>query len=114
MESEPNFSESTTVSSIYAESETRQRNVRDIYVGHLEELHYVSTTPIRHTAQYISTEMNYQTTSNKPKAISPNSESNKTSSKETATMEMLEKRKQYMKVYVKARKKERSDIKKNS
>ena len=87
MESEPNFSESTTVSSIYAESETRQRNVRDIYVGHLEELHYVSTTPIRHTAQYISTEMNYQTTS---------------------------KRKQYTKVYVKARKKERSDIKKNS
>ena len=32
----------TTVRSIHAESETQRRNLRDIYVGHLEELHYVS------------------------------------------------------------------------
>ena len=52
-ESEPNFSESTTVCSIYAASETHRINLRDIYVGHLEELHYVSTMPIRPTTQSI-------------------------------------------------------------
>ena len=55
-ESAPIFSESITVSSIYAESET---GLRDIYVGHLEELHYVSTTPIRPTTQSIFTEIKY-------------------------------------------------------
>ena len=45
-ESAPNFSESTTVSSIFAENETQRRNLRDIYIGHLEELHYqVRATP---------------------------------------------------------------------
>ena len=97
-ESAPNFSESTTVSSIFAESETQRRNLRDIYVGHLEELHYVSTTPIRPTTQSIRSEITYQATSNKPKAISQNSESNKISSKEPATTKAL-KRKQYMKEY---------------
>ena len=89
-ESAPNFSESTTVSSIYAESETQPRNLRDIYIGHLEELHYISTTPIRPTAQSISTEATYQTTSNKPEANSLNSESDKTSSHETATTKDLD------------------------
>ena len=56
-ESAQNFSESTTVSSICAESETQRRGLRDIYVGHLEELHYVSTTPIRPTTQSISSEI---------------------------------------------------------
>ena len=42
-ESAPNFSESTTVSSICTGSQTQQRS---IYIGHLDELHYVSTTPI--------------------------------------------------------------------
>ena len=75
-ESALNFSESTTVSPICSENETQRRNLRDIYVGHLEELHYVSTTPIRPTTtQSISTEKTYQTTSYKPKAISQNSES---------------------------------------
>ena len=41
-ESAQNFSESTVVSSVYAES---GGNVRDIYIGHLDELHYVSTAP---------------------------------------------------------------------
>ena len=101
-ESAPNFSESTTVSSICTENETRRRNLRNIYVGHLEELHYVSTTPIRPTTQSIPSEITHQTTSNKPKAISQNSESNKTSSKEPATTKAL-KRKQYMKEYMKER-----------
>ena len=96
-ESVPNFSESTTVKSIHAESENQRRNLRDIFVGHLEELHYVSTTPIRPTTQSIPSEITYQTTSNKPKAISQNSEPCKTSSKEPATTKDLEKRKQYIK-----------------
>ena len=105
-ESAPNFSESTTVRSIHAESETQRRNLRDIYVGHLEELHYVSTTPIRPTTQSIPSEITYQTTSNKPKAISQNSEPSKTSSKEPVTTKDLEKRKQYMKEYMKERRKD--------
>ena len=108
-ESAPNFSELTTVSSIYAESETQRRNLRDIYVGHLEELHYISTTPIRPTRQSISTETTYQITINRPEANSPNSESDKsykTSSQETATTKDLEKRKQYMKEYMKQRRKD--------
>ena len=107
-ESAPNFSESTTVKSIHAESENQQRNLRDIYVGHLEELHYVSTTPIRPTTQSIPSKITYQTTSNKPKAISQNSEPSKTPSKEPATIATkdLEKRKQYMKKYMKERRKD--------
>ena len=104
-ESAPNFSESTTVSSICTENETQRRNLRDIYVGHLEELHYVSTTPIRPTTQSTPSEITRQTTSNKPKAISQNAESNKTSSKEPATTKAL-KRKQYMKEYMKERRKD--------
>ena len=107
-ESEPNFSESTTVSPICTKNETQRRNLRDIYVGHLEELHYVSTTPIRPATQSIPSEITYQTTSNKSKAISRNSESNKTSSGELAmaTTKDLEKRKQYMKEYMKERRKD--------
>ncbi len=41
-ESAQNFCESTVVSSVYAAS---GGNVRDIYIGHLDELHYVSTAP---------------------------------------------------------------------
>ena len=55
----------------------------------------MSTTPIRHTTQSISTEINYQT-NNKPKTISQNSEFNKTSSKERKKKKVSEKRKQYM------------------
>ena len=86
-ESAPNFSESTTVSSIYTGSETQQRN---IYIGHLDELHYVSTTAITHC---ISTQLIDQTTSDEPKEISRNSQSDKTSWKETVSMKNLEKKK---------------------
>ena len=94
-ESAPNFSESTTVSSIYTGSEARRRS---IYIGHLDELHYVSTTPITSITQSVSTELiNHTTTKDKPNEISRNSQSNKTSSKETVSSKSAEKRKQYMK-----------------
>ena len=66
----------------------------------------MSTTPIRPTTQSIPSEITYQTTSNKPKAISQNSEPSKTSSKEPVTTKDLEKRKQYMKEYMKERRKD--------
>ena len=47
-ESAQNFSEPTVVRSVYAES---GGNVRDVYIGHLDELHYVSTAP---TTQSVS------------------------------------------------------------
>ena len=96
-ESAPNFSESTVVSSVYAES---GGNVRDIYIGHLDELHCVSTAPIVQSAQ-----INH-ITSDTSKANSPNLQSNKTISKETASMKYLEKRKEYMKKYMKERRKD--------
>ena len=65
-----------------------------------------ATTPIRPTTQSIPSEITYQTTSNKPKGISQNSESSKTSSKEPVTTKDLEKRKQYMKEYMKERRKD--------
>ena len=102
-ESSPNLSEATTVSSIYAETEAQRRNLRDIYVGHLDELHYVSTTP---TTQSISAEITYQATKANPKAISQNSQLTKTSSKESTTIKDTEKRKQYMKEYMKQRRKD--------
>ena len=36
------FSETSVVTSIYAQP----GNTRDIYIGHVDELHYVSTSPI--------------------------------------------------------------------
>ena len=65
----------------------------------------MTTTPIRPTTQSISPEITYQTTSDKPKAISQNSEPNKTSSQEPVTTKDLEKRKKYMKEYMKERRK---------
>ena len=95
-ESAPNFSESTTVSSIYTGSETQQRN---IYIGHLDELHYVSTTAITHC---ISTQPVDQTTSDKAKEISRNSQPDKSSWKETVSMKNSEKKKTiYERIYEK-------------
>ena len=69
MESALNFSESTIVSSIYTQPEGR--NARNIYIGHLDELHYVSTTPI---TQSFSVQTNQ--TSAKTKSNSRDSQSN--------------------------------------
>jgi hypothetical protein len=43
-ESALNFTESTIVSSIYANE--YGGNARDIYIGHLDEMHYISTTTV--------------------------------------------------------------------
>ena len=71
-ESALNFSESTTICSIYTDSQTQLTNVRDVYVGHLDELYYVSTTPL---TQSISAAITNQTTSDtEPEIISRNSQ----------------------------------------
>ena len=102
-ESAPNFSESTTVSSIYTGSEAQRRS---IYIGHLDELHYVSTAPITSITQSVSAELiNHTTTNDKLNEISRNSQSNKTSSKETVSLKSAEKRKQYMKKYMEKKRK---------
>ncbi len=99
-ESALNFSESTIVSFIYTQPEGR--NARNIYIGHLDELHYVSTTPI---TQSFSVQTNQ--TSAKTKSNSRDSQSNlNTFSNETALMKNLEKRKKYMKEYMKERRKD--------
>ncbi len=100
-ESALNFSESTIVSSIYTRPEGR--NARDIYIGHLDELHYVSTTPI---TQSFPVQTN-QTTSAKTTSNLRDSQFNvKTSSNETALKKDLDKRKKYMKEYMKERRKD--------
>ncbi len=97
-ESALNFSESTIVSSIYTQPEGR-----NIYIGHLDELHYVSTTPI---TQSFSVQTN-QTTSAETTSNSQDSQYNvKTFSNETALMENLDKRRKYMKEHMKDRRKD--------
>ncbi len=83
-ESAPNFSESTTVSSIYSNHETMRTNVRNIYIGHLGELHYVSTKPMSMTHSFSAHDIINQTTSDT------------ISSKAADTIKELEKRKKYM------------------
>ncbi len=61
-ESALNFSESTIVSSIYTQPEGR--NARDIYIGHLDELHYVSTTPITQSFSVQTNQTTAKTKSN--------------------------------------------------
>ena len=96
-ESAQNFTETTVVTSIYAEG-----NVRDIYIGHLDELHYVSTTPI---AQSASQQIGNQTTTGKQKPNPRNSQSNsnKSISENSVSMKNFQKRKEYMKEYMKKR-----------
>ena len=84
-ESALNFSESTIVRTVQNEPAER-----DIYIGHLDELHYVSTTPM---TQSVCGQISSKST-------------NKTFSKDITQIKKLEKRKEYMKkVY--GRKKER-------
>ncbi len=95
-ESALNFSESTIVSSIYTQPEGQ--NVRDIYIGHLDELHYVSTTPIT-----VITQTN-QMTNSQTNSNSRDSQSNlETLSNETALLKKLDERKKYMEEYMKER-----------
>ncbi|CAB4039633.1 Hypothetical predicted protein, partial [Paramuricea clavata] len=100
-ESAQNFTETTVVTSIYA-----QGNVRDIYIGHLDELHYVSTTPIEQSA---SQQIGNQTATDKqkqkpnPQNSQSNSNSNKRISENSVSMKKIQKRKEYMKEYMKKR-----------
>jgi hypothetical protein len=98
-ESAQNFTETTVVTSIYA-----QGNVRDIYIGHLDELHYVSTTPIEQSA---SQQIGNQTATDKQKPNPQNSQSNTNSNKRisenSVSMKKIQKRKEYMKEYMKKR-----------
>ena len=56
-ESAPNFSEHTIVSSIFANEPGG--NARNIYIGHLDEMHYISTTPISQTiSEHLATVAN--------------------------------------------------------
>ncbi len=55
--SAPNFSEHTIVSSIFANEPGG--NARNIYIGHLDEMHYISTTPISQTiSEHLATVAN--------------------------------------------------------
>jgi hypothetical protein len=97
-ESAQNFTETTVVTSIYA-----QGNVRDIYIGHLGELHYVSTTPVEQSA---SEQIGNQTATNKQKPNPQNSQSNSNKSiseNSTVSKKKFQKRKEYMKEYMKKR-----------
>ncbi len=77
--------------------------MRDIYIGQLDELHYVSTTPI---TQSLSVQTN-QMANAKTKSNSRDSQYNiKTFSNELALMKNIEKKKKYMKEYMKERRKD--------
>ena len=96
----PQISESTVVSSIHTDS---GGNIRDIYVGHLNELHYVSTIPF---TQYVNETANSRQTLNKPKVCLQSTEF-----RWPDTNKKLERRKKYMKKYMKKGRKD-SDFKK--
>ena len=98
-ESAQNFTETTVVTSIYA-----QGNVRHIYIGHLDELHYVSTTPVEQSA---SEQIGNQTATGKQKPNPQNSQSN-------SNKNSVSKRKEYMKEYMKKRRSNNEFKKKES
>ncbi|CAB3980742.1 Hypothetical predicted protein [Paramuricea clavata] len=80
-ESAPNFCEPTVVSSVYVES---GENVTDIYIRHLDELHYASTTP---TAQSVSRQVeNGKANKLQPK---PNSQNLQTKSRKSYMREYM-------------------------
>ncbi|CAB3995589.1 Hypothetical predicted protein [Paramuricea clavata] len=96
-ESAQNFTESTVITPIYA-----QGNVRDMYIGHLDELHYVSTTPVEQFASeqignQIATNINRNQTHKIHNLIV-------TKVSRTVSMKYFQKRKEYMKEYMKKRK----------
>ena len=88
IESAVNFYERTIVSSIYASE--RGGNARDIYIGHLDEMHYISTALI---CPYTSTDPRPSTVANSTKA-------NKKPS-DKPTIDHLKSRKEYTREYMK-------------
>ena len=98
-----NFSESTIVNSIYTQCEGR--NARDIYIGHLNELHYVSTAPITQSFSAQRNQMTSAQTESHPRDSQSNSEA-LLKSNEAALLKKLDERKKYMKEYMKEKRKE--------
>ena len=88
IESAANFSERTIVSSIYASE--RGGNARDIYIGHLDEMHYISTAL---SCPNTSTDPRPSTVANSTKA-------NKKPF-DKSTINNLKSRKEYMREYIK-------------
>ena len=97
-ESRLNFSEATIVSSIYT---THGANLRDIYIGHLDEMHYVSTSPI---AQPVSAQSGNEKTSEQQKSKTKSKNSAKTNETKSGKSVNLT-RKDYMRQYMKEKRK---------
>ncbi|XP_028394415.1 OTU domain-containing protein 5-like [Dendronephthya gigantea] len=95
-ESSQNFNETTIVTSIYAQSVA---NVKEIYIGHLEELHYVSTTLINQFRGQIENQIG----ASKTKLQNSVSDSNKIISENLVYAKTIQKRRKYMKEYMKNR-----------
>ncbi len=89
-ESAPNFSEHTIVSSIFANEPGG--NARDIYIGHLDEMHYISTTPIS------------QTVSEHPGTVANSAKVDKIISNKSV-VNNSKSRKEYMREYMKKKRK---------
>ena len=97
-ESGQNFTETTVVTSIYAQS---PESVRHIYIGHLDELHYVSTSPI---AQFASEQIHENQLTDKQISHPQNLQSNRSQlSKNSASMKHSQNRKEYMMAYMRKR-----------
>ena len=85
-ESAPNFSEHTIVSSIFANESGGI--ARDIYIGHLDEMHYISTTPIS------------QAVSEHPATLANSAKADKIASNKSV-INNSKSRKEYMREYMK-------------
>ena len=88
IESTANFSERTNVSSIYASE--RGGNARDIYIGHLDEMHYILTASICPNTF----------TDPRPSTVANSTKANKKPS-DKSTIDNLKSRKEYMREYMK-------------
>jgi hypothetical protein len=98
-ESASNFSERMVASSIYAN--VPGGNARDIYIGHLDEMHYISTTPISRTVSV------HHESNAKPDNMLSNKSANSSSRKEYMREYMKKKR---MNNEFKTRENERKNI----
>jgi hypothetical protein len=90
-ETAPNFTETTIVSSIYANE--HGGNARNIYIGHIDEIHYISTTAV---SERQTTSIN-QVYANNISQFTPNSDK--------IVPDKPRNRKEYMKEYMKKKQK---------
>ena len=97
-ESARNFTETTVVTSVYAQS---PESVRHIYIGHLDELDYLSTSPI---AQSASEQIHENQLTDKQISHPQNLQSNRSQlSENSASMKHSQNRKEYMMTYMRKR-----------